>query len=1086
MSELVLRWQQERSLSAEELCAGCPELLDEVRRQIDAFRSMEALLATQTGGKAPGSETPTPSPEAAAASGATDPGATVPGREPSPPSSRWGGLIRAGEEPLPGFQLVSRLGKGGFGEVWKARGPGGVHVALKLISLGEQAGKVELRALQLVKNLRHVNLLTLFGIWQTPGFLIIAMELADRTLLDRFEEVAGQGQSGIPWRELLKYAREAAAVLDYLNKPRHFLDGKRPVGIQHCDIKPQNLLLVGDGVKVGDFGLARVLGRGRNLSSGLTPAYAPPEFFRGQTSRHSDQYALAVTYCHLRGGKLPFRGDFDTLKKGHLQQPPDLTMLPGPEQPAVARALAKEPKQRWPNCRAFVKALAEGPREQKTAEGKTVGPGYTLTKCIGSDAAGGGIWRALAPGGIEVAIRVRRRTLDQEDQRELQVLEQIKWLRHPYLLQTHDYFARGDRLFIVMELADGNLRDRQKECRRQGLGGIPLAELVRYLGQAAEALDFLRSRQVLHHNVKPDNILLVQGIAKLADFSLARLFQSTVVSVTGLGTPAYMAPETWASKASEHSDQYSLAVAYAEMRLDRRLFAGDLVQLMTAHLTGIPDLQPLPEAEQQVLLRALAKKPEDRYPDCISLVRELEAALDLPTLVRSVPIPSYAPAAPATAETRSLPSAARRWTAAGDASPSWRAEPTPQASRKHSLAWVAILGVAWLIGVFFCLGNMVWLGPADDPFIRLVNFLSSGWLLGLAGGALILMIAWKLLKKRERPALEEAGEVPPGPGAILGDEGGRLEELPRQQPPPAVVPVVETKRGTFLEGHSDSVWGVAFSPDSRRALSGSMDNTVRLWDVDFGQEVARFVGHTDGVTGVAISPDGRFVLSSSLDDTVLRWDVAGGQGLGRLVARAGRVFSVAISPDGRHALSGHEDTTMRLWEVHTGREVCRLAGHGGWVRGVAFSPDGRWALSGSEDTTVRLWEVATGRELRRLEGHTGPVQCVAFSPDGGHVVSGSTAGDLRLWEAESGRLLRRLVGHTDWVRGVAFAPDGGRFASASDDETVRLWDARIGEEIYCFQGHSWSVLAVAFAPDGRSLVSGSDDATLGLWPLPYP
>src|SRR5262249_34488532 len=146
------------------------------------------------------------------------------------------------------------------GEVWEATAPGGFSVALKFVSLGHTAGAVELQALNIVKNIRHAHLVTIFGAWQTGGLLILAMELADRTLLQRLEEATGQGLAGIHRRELSRHTQEAAVVLDYLNKPRHFLPGNpRPVGIQHCDVKPQNLLLIGDHVKVADFGLARVL-----------------------------------------------------------------------------------------------------------------------------------------------------------------------------------------------------------------------------------------------------------------------------------------------------------------------------------------------------------------------------------------------------------------------------------------------------------------------------------------------------------------------------------------------------------------------------------------------------------------------------------------------------------------------------------------------------------------------------------------------------------------------------------------------------------------------------------------------------------
>ena len=122
---------------------------------------------------------------------------------------------------------------------------------------------------------------------------------------------------------------EAAKGIDFLNEPRHPSGGKQPQGIQHRDIKPQNLLLVGGSVKVADFGLARLLEQTVTGHTGsMTPAYAAPEFFHGQTSSQSDQYSLAVTYCHLRGGRLPFRGSLAEVMAGHLGKEPDLTMLP--------------------------------------------------------------------------------------------------------------------------------------------------------------------------------------------------------------------------------------------------------------------------------------------------------------------------------------------------------------------------------------------------------------------------------------------------------------------------------------------------------------------------------------------------------------------------------------------------------------------------------------------------------------------------------------------------------------------------------------------------------------------------------------
>jgi serine/threonine protein kinase len=273
---------------------------------------------------------------------------------------------------VPGYRLVKRLG-GGYDEVWQAVAPGGFPVALKLVSLERAAGAVELRALDLLRDVRHPNLLVTFGAWQAHGLLVIAMELADRTLADRFAEASAGGLPGIPRDELLGYLLEAARAIDYLNEPRPGPCGEGRVAIQHRDIKPQNILLVADGVKVADFGLARVLRQtvtGHSLE-GLTPAYAAPEFFEGLTTKTSDQYSLALTYHKMRTGRLPFEGVAAQVMLGHLRLPPDLSALPPEERPVVARALAKDPAERWPTCRAFAEALRSCPPAGLAADGAT-------------------------------------------------------------------------------------------------------------------------------------------------------------------------------------------------------------------------------------------------------------------------------------------------------------------------------------------------------------------------------------------------------------------------------------------------------------------------------------------------------------------------------------------------------------------------------------------------------------------------------------------------------------------------------------------------------------------------------------------
>jgi serine/threonine protein kinase len=266
-------------------------------------------------------------------------------------------------EPIPGYRLVERLGVGGFGEVWKVEAPGGLVKAIKFVHGSLQAGngdqiraQQELKALNRVKSVRHPYILSLERIDVVDGQLLIVMELADRNLWDRFKECRNQGLAGIPRGELLTYLEEASEALDLMASQFQ---------LQHLDIKPQNLFLVYNHVKVGDFGLVKdLVGMRAHLSSSVTPIYAAPETFEGVVSPYCDQYSLAIVYMELLTGQRPFvGGNVRQLLSQHLNSEPDLEPLPPGDRLVIAQALSKDPAQRHPSCLALVQA-AISPRRQ--------------------------------------------------------------------------------------------------------------------------------------------------------------------------------------------------------------------------------------------------------------------------------------------------------------------------------------------------------------------------------------------------------------------------------------------------------------------------------------------------------------------------------------------------------------------------------------------------------------------------------------------------------------------------------------------------------------------------------------------------
>jgi WD40 repeat protein len=279
---------------------------------------------------------------------------------------------------------------------------------------------------------------------------------------------------------------------------------------------------------------------------------------------------------------------------------------------------------------------------------------------------------------------------------------------------------------------------------------------------------------------------------------------------------------------------------------------------------------------------------------------------------------------------------------------------------------------------------------------------------------------------------------------------------------------------TTLEGHTDSVWAVAVFPDGR-IVSGSNDHTLRVWDGESGQVLATIEGHTDSVRAVAVFPDGR-IVSGSDDHTLRVWDGESGQVLATLEGHTDSVRAVAVFPDGR-IVSGSDDHTLRVWDGGSGQALATLEGHTMWVMAVAVFPDGR-VVSGSWDT-FRVWDVQSGRSLVILEGSMIMDLGVTVLPDG-RVVSGHMdTNTLRVWDAGSGRPLADLVGHQGRVSAVAAFPDG-RVVSSSFDGTLRVWDVPRGQARPTLAGHQRTINAMAVLPDG-CVVSGSDDRTLRIW-----
>jgi WD40 repeat protein/serine/threonine protein kinase len=339
--------------------------------------------------------------------------------------------------------------------------------------------------------------------------------------------------------------------------------------------------------------------------------------------------------------------------------------------------------------------------------------------------------------------------------------------------------------------------------------------------------------------------------------------------------------------------------------------------------------------------------------------------------------------------------------------------------------------------------------------------------------------------------------------ATSGNIGGNEIELARDASQDTSVwlfDLMTRSQSGMISGFDDWVWSLAVSDDGQRLVTGSgplrmpddgstPDTAVRLWDIATQDLLLTMTGHTNTVEGVAISPEGTRIVSGGWDRYVILWDAQTGEEIRRFGTNEGshadRVNSVAFSPDGTRVASSSADGAIILWAVETGEEIRRFTGHAGEVPKIAFSPDGESLASSGYDDTLRLWDVATGEEIRRFGedgiAHSNNLNDVAFSPDGRYLASTSWDTTVAIWDAASGELLHRLEGHTSRATGVAFSPDSTLILSGSSDTTVRLWDVASGQELQRFTGHRDWISELEFTPDGMSAVSAGQDNTVRQW-----
>lgn len=280
------------------------------------------------------------------------------------------------------------------------------------------------------------------------------------------------------------------------------------------------------------------------------------------------------------------------------------------------------------------------------------------------------------------------------------------------------------------------------------------------------------------------------------------------------------------------------------------------------------------------------------------------------------------------------------------------------------------------------------------------------------------------------------------------------------------------------------VWSASFTEDGNSILTVG-GSEARIWDKHTYREEMSFSPH-GAVAAADFSPDGQWIVTGSWDNSAKIWDVNTGHAVKKLIGgHSGYINSTVFSPDGRHILTGSDDMTAKLWDISTGQVVQAYRGHEGRVRQAAFSPDGTKILTVSNDKTARIWDTKTGQQIGEpFRQHKWAILCGAFSPDGKRIITGSEDNLALLWDIETRSKPVMFEGHTAAISAVCFAEDGSRIFTASQDNSAKIWDAtpgREGAEILTLTEQEQELTSIAVSPDGNQIVTGSRDGTAVVW-----